>query len=148
MPSELVFAYLHYLVFATIASCLVAEWVLIGQEMTASGVKRVQRIDLVYGLAAIAMLLTGIGRVFTEKGWTYYQHNHIFTAKMVLFALLGLLSIYPSVRFRKWTTVAPMQTLEARELRRIRGLVHGQIAVLLLIPLSASLMARGYGVVP
>jgi hypothetical protein len=41
-------------------------------------------------------------RLRFEKGSAFYFGNPFFNAKMALFVLVGLVSIYPTVRFIKW----------------------------------------------
>lgn len=39
---------------------------------------------------------------YAAKGWDYYQHNPYFWAKMAAFAIVGMLSIPPTIAFIRW----------------------------------------------
>jgi len=70
--------------------------VLIRSELTLASARRLQVTDLVLGIAAGALLVVGLLRVFFfEKGAEYYFHSHAFLAKFSLFIVIGLLSIIP-----------------------------------------------------
>ena len=56
--------------------------------------------DAVYGVAATVLLVVGLLRVFyTEKGAAYYFASFTFLAKLALFVVVGILSIYPTIKF-------------------------------------------------
>ena len=40
--------------------------------------------------------------VYFEKGASYYFHSVPFVAKLSLFVMVGLLSIYPTMEFLSW----------------------------------------------
>ena len=42
--------------------------------------KRVARLDLIYGITATLIIIVGFGRaIFAAKGWGYYSHNGFFS---------------------------------------------------------------------
>ena len=67
-----------------------------------------------------------------------------FIAKMALFALVAVASIYPTVTFLSWRS-APLPAVDSARLRLVRRLIHWELAGVLLILLCAALMARGIG---
>ena len=78
----------------------------------------------------------------------YYLHNPFFHLKLSLFVLVGLLSIYPTVRFMRWQPElragrAPQVTNAQHKL--IARCLSVQMLVLAVLVLSASLMAHGVG---
>ena len=95
------------------------------------------------------LLVVGFIRVlYFEKGREFYFSNPFFHAKLTLFVLVGLLSIYPTIRFIKWgaqTKLGRPPVLAAGEFRKIRIVLHIELALLLGAALCASLMARGVG---
>lgn len=149
MVEKALFAYLHYLSFIALLSTLVLELVLFKQKLSASAAKRLQKIDSVYGLAAMATLITGGLRLFIyEKGYDYYISNHIFVTKLFLFLLVGLLSIYPTIVFLRWrSTLKTGSTIamETSQFRKVRFIVRLETGLALLIPFLAALAARGVG---
>src|SRR5258705_5962313 len=97
------FAFLHHVAAFTLVSAVAIEFALIRQELTLSSARKLQVTDMVLGMAAGALLLIGLLRVFLfEKGASYYFHNHAFLTKFSLFIVVGLLSIIPTMEFLSW----------------------------------------------
>jgi putative membrane protein len=92
----------------------------------------------------------GFLRVFyTEKGSAYYFHSIPFIAKIALFAIVGLLSIYPTKQFLSWRKSLRENRVPAvddRVRRKIRITLHIELTLLFLMMLCAAMMARGIGV--
>lgn len=143
------FAFLHHLAAFTLVAALAVQFVLLRDEITVASARKLQVIDTVYGIAAVMLLIVGLGRVFHfEKGATYYFHTWTFIAKLALFVLVGLLSILPTLAFRSWRGAvqqgqAPQVT--AQQLQRLRSIVHLELIGVVLIILCAALMAKGIG---
>jgi len=103
--------------------------------------------DAVLGAAAGILLVVGMLRVFFfEKGADYYFHNSAFLTKFSLFILMALLSIIPTREFLAWRRAlraGQAAELDARRLRRVRLIVHGELGAVVVILLCAAIMARG-----
>lgn len=142
-------AFLHHAAAFVIFGVLTAELVLLKSELTLTSARSLLRIDAAYGMSAITLIIVGFARVFyTEKGAAYYFHSAPFIAKISLFAIVGLISIYPTRQFLSWrNTVRQQQTpaLEDSKRRSIRKAIHFELTLLLIIMLCAALMARGIG---
>src|SRR4029078_8264744 len=94
------FAFLHHLCAFALVGALAIEFALIRQELTLASARRLLTMDMVYGIAAGALLAIGLLRVFFfEKGAAYYFHSNAFIAKFSLFILVALLSIVPTMEF-------------------------------------------------
>ena len=143
------FAFLHHVAAFALVAALVVEFVLIREEITLQAARRVLLADLVYGAAAGGVLVVGLLRVFFfEKGAGYYLHSAPFIAKVSLFALIALLSIYPTVVFLSWRPSVKLgrpPPADARRIRRIRSLIHWELAGVLVLIFCAALMAKGIG---
>jgi putative membrane protein len=143
------FAFLHHVAAFTLVAALAIEFVLLRGELTAQRARHILAADAILGISAGAILLVGLARVFhLEKGAAYYFHSIPFLAKLSLFAIIGLLSIYPTVQFMKWRPAvrqgqAPALLDENR--RRIRLLIHLELAAVVVLILCAALMAKGVG---
>ncbi|HYL23284.1 MAG TPA: DUF2214 family protein, partial [Burkholderiales bacterium] len=97
------FAFLHHLAAFTLVAALAVEFVLLRGELTATRARQILSADRLYGISAGLILVIGFARVFRfEKGAHYYFHSIPFIAKLSLFAVVGLLSIYPTLQFLKW----------------------------------------------
>jgi putative membrane protein len=142
-------AFLHHIFAFTVTACLVYEFVAFRKNMSTDDMRRIQRIDLAYGISAGLLLVVGLLRVFLyEKGWAFYMQSPFFWVKMATFLIVGILSIGPTIRFVRWNQLleedqAPvMSDADFERTRRILWLEITGIAVILL---SAAFMARGIG---
>lgn len=144
--NEIVLAYLHFLAVIGTASLLVAEHLLVRPDISGTALQRIRTVDGIYRALAFAALATGLMRVFWgAKGSAYYMSNGIFHAKLGIFVLIGLLSIWPTVRFARWSRAALRNASFApppSELARVRMLMRVQL-LLLTLPLLGAAMARG-----
>lgn len=144
-----IMASLHHIAAFTVAACLVYEFVAYRQNLTVAEARNIQRVDLAYGIAAGLVLVVGFLRVyFFEKGSNYYFANHVFWTKMALFVIVGLLSVYPTIRYIKWNPLLAENKapeIPEKEYNNIRILLWLEMAGLVLILFAAPLMARGIG---
>lgn len=143
-------ASLHHILAFTLTAALVYEFVAYRRGLTVAEARRIQRVDLVYGISAGLLIIVGLLRVyFFEKGPNFYMNNHVFWTKMALFAIIGLLSIYPTVRYIKWNPILKENKspeIPDGEFRNIRRLLWLEMAGIVLILFAAPLMARGIGI--
>jgi putative membrane protein len=118
--------------------------------MTVEEARRIQRVDLVYGISAGLLLVVGLLRVFFfEKGATFYAQSPFFWVKMVTFAIVGLLSIDPTIRYLRWNQILKEDqppVMSEAEFKRTRLLLNLELAGIAIILFSAALMARGIGI--
>ena len=149
MLAHVLTAYLHYLGIMTLMATLLAEHVMLQPQMTRWHIQRLAMIDLLLGMAAGVVLITGLLRfAYFGKGTSFYLGNPLFYAKVGLFLLAALLSIYPTVQFLAWRKMLKhdqLPALEPPEVTRLRAVIRLELALLLVIPLLAVLMARGIG---
>lgn len=149
MTSSALFAFLHHAAAFLLVAVVVVELVLLRGEITVASARTLLRMDSVYGLSAVVLLIVGFVRVvYTEKGAGYYFHSGPFLAKLTLFIAVGLLSIVPTVRFLGWRKAlraGQAPAIDDAQRRRIRMIIHIELTLLFLIMLFAALMARGIG---
>lgn len=142
-------ATLHHIAAFAVTATLVYEFVAFRKNLTVYEARRILQVDSVYGISAGILIVAGLLRVFLfEKGSAFYLNNTMFWVKMGLFVVIGLLSIYPTVRFLKWR--ANLKEDKAPEFsddeyKKIRLLVHLELVGIVLILFVAPLMARGIG---
>jgi putative membrane protein len=141
------FAFLHHVCAFTLVSALAIEFALIRGELTLSSARRLQVTDIVYGIAAGALLVIGLLRVFFfEKGADYYFHSHAFLTKLSLFVVVGLVSIIPTVEFLSWRgalQAGQVPAIDAKKLKWVTAVIHVEIFGIVIILLCAAIMARG-----
>lgn len=149
MIGTITLAFLHHLAAFVVFATLMVELVMLRGELTVPAARTVLRIDAVYGVAAAVLLVVGLLRVFyTEKGAAYYFASGTFLAKLALFVVVGILSIYPTIQFLGWRAALKEGRVPAFEPARrktVRMLVHLELTLLVAILLLAPMMARGIG---
>ena len=147
--TDFILACFHHLAVFALVAILAAEIVLLRPQLDAAGVARIARMDLAYGIVAAVVIVAGFSRVFFgAKGAGYYFHNYVFWTKIGIFALVGILSIRPTLRFLAWRRALAMDSLAlpaAADVRAAKLFVHVEATLVLLLPILGAAMARGYG---
>ena len=145
MSPEILLRYIHFISIFAIVGVLVSEHLLLKKTLTRAEISRLARIDAVYGLAALALISAGLTLWLGGFGKpsVYYTMNWVFHAKLTLFLLIGILSIYPTIFFirNRKGDQAELVAVPAS----IFWLLRIELSFLALIPLLAGLMARGVG---
>lgn len=144
-----IFAFFHHLCAFILTACLIYEFIAYRKELTLAEARRIQRVDLAYGISAGLLLVFGLLRViFFEKGVNFYVHSPFFWVKMAAFAFVGILSIDPTIRYIRWNkTIRDNVAPEISEdvYKRTRILLWLEMVGIVVILLAAPLMARGVG---
>lgn len=149
MTTEALLAYAHIAAILTMTVFLGSEAALCRKEwLNAAVVERLARVDLIYGISALAVLLTGLARiVWGMKGAGWYWAQPLLHAKITVFVVIALMSIGPTMRFLRWR-----RNLRANgalpsdvEVRNTRRLIMIEAHLMLIIPLLAVFLARGIG---
>lgn len=149
MTLEAILAYVHLLAILTMVVFISSEAALCRvQWLNAAVVERLAKVDMVYGIAAIAVLATGIARTWWGvKGTAWYWTNPLLHVKLTLFIIVGVLSIFPTLTYFRWRkTLRSTGKLPAEaDILKTRKLVMVQAHLIALIPLVAVFLARGFG---
>jgi len=145
MSLEIILRYVHFISIFAIVGTLVSEHLLLKNEMTRAELNRLARIDAIYGLAAITLLGAGLtlwlGAI--GKPEEFYTKNWIFLTKILLFVIVGLLSIYPTVFFIKNQKGQPDESINIPKV--IFWMLRFELLLIFIIPMLAGLMAKGVG---
>lgn len=143
------FAYIHFIAAFGVVATLFFEWFTFSKAPTAIEARRLALADRWYGLFAGLVLVVGLVRAYAyEKGFEFYLSNPFFHLKVTLFVLIGLLSIYPTVRFARWRPdiqAGRAPVVSEAQHKLISRLLSAQMVLLALVLLSASLMANAVG---
>jgi putative membrane protein len=148
LPSAAV-AYVHYLSFMLCFGALVLERRLIRPNPDRKDAILMVVTDVVYGIAALALLLSGLARVLHfGQGTSFYTENPVFWWKVGLFLAVGSLSLYPTITYILWAI--PLRKGELPQVsealaNRLRWILNIELVGFASIPLLATLMARGVG---
>ena len=149
MDIDLLLAIAHHLAVFTLVGLFAAEFTLLRPGLSGPRIGQLARLDAAYGGVAGLVIVVGILRViFGAAGWEYYAGNHAFWGKMVAFVIMGLLTIPPTLAIRKWQhgfAADAAYSPASADVARNRRYLHIQAGFLLLIPIFAAAMARGYG---
>jgi putative membrane protein len=141
---DLALAIGHHLLIFALFGVLFAELITVRRGVDAAAIVRIAAVDLWYGVLAGLILVVGFSRaVFAAKGWLYYEHNGFFWAKIATFALIGVLSVPPTIRFIGWRRAAVAPTDDA--VAAVRRYLYAEVVLFALLPAFAAAMARGYG---
>ena len=88
-------AYVHYLGIILCFGSLLFERLTLKVGLNRNETISMIIADVVYGLAGVAILVTGILRVkYFGQGGDFYTGNPVFWIKVSLYILVGLLSLY------------------------------------------------------
>lgn len=144
MTLEILLKYTHFLCIFAIVGALVSEHLLLAPTLPRATIKRLATIDGIYGIAALLLLGAGFTLWFgVGKPADFYSRNWIFHLKLGLFTLVGLLSLVPTIYFLKHRKGDPTDTLTLPT--HLIWIVRIELLLLAIIPLTASLMAKGIG---
>lgn len=137
------FTYLHLIGIIGLLASIVIIWNNLKEQMGSKEIKTLQTSDIVFGVFAAITLITGLIRMYYfGKGATYYSSNPLFITKLFLFIIVGLLSIYPSVQFRKLKT-SINEIIKINHYKRIKAILLIEIIILIILPLFASMVRYG-----
>jgi putative membrane protein len=146
---DIVLAIAHHVLVFALAGVLAFELGAVRAGMSKTEIARVAGVDLWYGLLAGAIIIVGFVRAnIAAKGWEYYSHNGFFWSKIGVFALVGLLSIMPTIAFIRWRRASakdPAFAPSDADIANVKRVLWAEAGLFLLIPVFAALMARGYG---
>lgn len=141
-------AYFHYIALAVGFSGICIRYLSL-RDLTKpnSQLGNVFLGDNLWGIAAALWLTTGLLRAFAgyEKGTDYYLANTLFWVKVALFIAIFVLEIYPMITLIRWRLAKKnrMNADDSQTVVLLRKISLIQILIILIIPLIASLMARG-----
>lgn len=153
MPSfattDAVLAIAHHILIFALAGVIAFEVGVARATLGAKDIARLAKVDMWYGILAGLILIVGFSRaIWAAKGWAYYDHNLFFWLKIGSFAVVGLLSIWPTVAYIRWRRMlaADPQFLPApAAIATVRRFLWGEVFFFAMMPVFAALMARGYG---
>ena len=142
-------AYIHYLSFMVCFGALIYERISLKPSPNRQESISMVVADIIYGIAGLALLISGIYRVIKfGQGSEFYTQNPIFWTKIIVFALVGSLSLYPTITYILWAiplSKGNLPQVTENLVSRLRLIINIELAGFASIPFLASLMARGVG---
>ncbi|MDJ0777052.1 MAG: DUF2214 family protein [Gammaproteobacteria bacterium] len=142
-------AFGHFMAFFALTAAIVLTLALVRESLDFDTARRIRRADRVAGIAGLLLLVFGLLRVFYfEKGSEFYFGNTFFLLKLALFVAAALVSLYPSLQFRRWNSELEQRLapeIDPVAVMRIKSALHWELVLIIGILLCASLMVRGFG---
>jgi putative membrane protein len=149
MTLEAILAYLHILAILSMVVFISSEAAICRSEwMNARVVERLVRVDLIYGIAAVLVLASGLARTYWGyKGGGWYWTNWLLHLKLGMFVVVALMSIKPTLMYRRWRRElnATGALPDDAQIRDARKWVMIQAHIIAIIPIAAVFLARGFG---
>ena len=141
--SYILFRYLHFIAILILAGALLIENMAISRNISGEDARNLAKVDRICGLSALLVFLFGLTLwLWVGKPSEFYTGNMIFQLKLGIFVLVALLSIYPAVFFtRHRNSTADSLAVPAP----VIWLLRAEVALFLILPILAVLMARGIG---
>jgi putative membrane protein len=146
MTWPIIVAWIHYVSIMLLLATLLGEHLMFKPVLSAAEVRTLQRLDNIYGGSAAVVLVTGIMRMYLEKGTTYYLQSGAFHTLFGIFVLVALLSIYPTMTLLRWrgdVRAGRGQEIAPGRFKTIQMILRAELALLLIAPLFATWMAHG-----
>ena len=142
-------AYIHYVSFMICFGALIFERISLKPYPSRQEAISMVIADIIYGIAGVALLVTGIYRVIKfGQGSEFYTQNPVFWTKIIIFGVVGSLSLYPTITYVLWAIPLSRGTLpQVTEnlVKRLRIIINVELVGFAFIPFMATLMARGIG---
>lgn len=147
MTLEALLAFFHFSAILALVVFISSEAALCRAEwMNERIVDRLVSVNRIYGISALFVLLTGVARTYWGvKGVGWYWHQPLLHLNLGLFILVALLSIKPTMMFRRWRAQldADGAMPSQHEIKTARRWVMVEAHIIALIPLAAVFLARG-----
>jgi len=138
---EIFFRYLHFIGIMGLASTLVMQHLVIATEVTQKELKKMIFLDIIYAICVLITLIAGLMLwLSVGKDASFYSTNWVFHVKLTLFIVIGLLSIYPTLFFKK---SKKMGAEIVKIPKMIIMLIRMQLLLVFIIPFLGALIAKG-----
>lgn len=145
MTDDLFIRYLHFVSIFVLVAAVLGQHLILRGTITRALVGKAQKLDIAYAISVVVVLGTGLLQwLVVGKPADFYSSNPVFHSKLTLFLVIGLVSIYPSVYLGKNRKGDPDEVITIP--RGIIWSVRAELLILFLMPLLATLMARGIGI--
>ena len=151
LETQALITYFHFVGIISLFIALWIEFLLFRPTISNYFAKIIRKADAIYGIASGVIMATGFAKLLKYgKGAEYYWHNHLLWGKMILFTIIGILSIVPTIYFFKWKNEVKAGndiSVPDSKFKQLRRIILIEIVIACLIPLLAVFMARGFGYV-
>ena len=140
---EAIVRYIHFLGIILLSAMLVAENLLLTSPLKVGAIKTLVKVDGLYATGAVLTLGAGLFLwLVVGKPSTFYKNNVVFHFKIGLFFFIALISLFPTrflLKNRNNEIGAIVLPPKIILIKRV------ELFLLCIIPLLATLMAKGIG---
>jgi putative membrane protein len=145
---NILITYLHFIGIMVLMGSLITEHVILKPGITKDQIKTLAMVDLIYGISAAIVLITGLLRWFVvdPKGAAYFNTNPLFHIKLTFFVIAVILSIFPTMKFLKWRKSVingKDPEITTQEVKKQLMFLRIELLILAIIPLLAVMVASG-----
>ena len=145
MTELVITRYLHFIAVFAIAGAIITQQFMISKTMTRNEIKRISKVDTLYAIGVILVLIAGLLLWFAVgKPASYYSRNWLFHTKLTMFLVLGLASIYPSIFFMRNKKGNDLDTKIDVPFMVILFL-RLELLIIVILPILASFYSLGIG---
>lgn len=145
MTELVITRYLHFIAVFAIVGAIISEQILVSKTMTRLEIKRFAKIDVLYGIGVILVLIAGLLLWFAVgKPASYYNRNWLFHTKLTMFLTLGLMSIYPSIFFLRNRKGNDLDTKIIIP-NMVILLLRLELVIIIIMPILATYLTLGIG---
>jgi putative membrane protein len=147
---QILLPYLHFIGIMVIMGSLISEHLMLKPGILKQQIKSLAGVDLIYWLAILVVLASGLLRwlIFDPKGVDFFSKNPLFHIKLTVFFIMAIISIFPTIKLRKWNKQARQENhlnVSDRDIKKQLMFIRVELLLLAIIPLLAVMVALGKG---
>lgn len=136
--------YVHYLGILAVFSSLVGEHLLLEDRLPRKAIQRLSIVDAVYGVGALLTIGAGFVLWFVVgKPAEFYSNGWIIYSKLIIFGIIGAISLIPTFYFLKERKGDPEEVIEIP--KKMKVILRIELTLIVVLPLLGALMAMGVG---
>ncbi len=147
MHLEALLAFLHIAAILTLVVFSSSQAALCRVEwLNAAVLQRLRVLDRIYLIALALVAASGLARtIWGIKSASWYIGQPLWWAKFLLLSLILVMSLKPSMAFRRWMRQwqADGSLPPEAEIKAVRALIMRAAHLLVLIPAAGVMLARG-----
>lgn len=144
MMTYILVKYVHYLGILAVFSSLVGEHLLLEDRLSRKAIQRLSLVDAVYGVGALLTIGAGFVLWFVVgKPAEFYSNGWIIYAKLIIFGIIGAISLIPTFYFLKERKGNPEEVIDIP--KKMKMILRIELALIIIMPLLGALMATGVG---
>ncbi len=144
MVSYFLLRYLHFIAIFVLVACVLIQHLALRPVVPRETIVRMRKINIIFAIFALVVLVTGLGQWFYGvKPSQFFTANGMMHTKVLLFFIVGGLSVVPTIFLKKNEKGDPGEKVEVP--KKVVMCLRLELLLLFLIPLLATLLSYGIG---